>query len=71
MPKNSYMKALFGLYVADTISVFTHERKDLEASMEIKDQIEKLNERLARYIPLRDTWPLADVALPRRPFEDW
>jgi hypothetical protein len=31
--------------------------------MEIKDQIEKLNERLARYIPPRETWTPAEEAL--------
>jgi hypothetical protein len=31
--------------------------------MEIKDQIEKLNERLARYIPPRETWTPAEEAV--------
>jgi long-chain-fatty-acid---luciferin-component ligase len=55
------MKVLFSLH--NSISVFTYERKDLEASMEIKGQIEKLNERLARYIPPRETWTPAEEAL--------
>jgi hypothetical protein len=65
MAKDSYMKDFFACTMANTISVFAHERTDLEASMEIKDQIEKLNARLARYLPPRETWTLADEAPPR------
>lgn len=36
---------------------------NLKASTEIKDRIESLNERLARYIPPRETWTPADEAL--------
>jgi hypothetical protein len=35
----------------------------LEVSTEIKDRIKRLNERLARYIPPRETWTPADEAL--------
>ena len=36
---------------------------NLEASGEVKDRIRKLNERLARYVPPRETWTPAEEAL--------
>ena len=39
------------------------EVTNLEAPTEIKDRIKRLNERLARYIPPRETWTPAEEAL--------
>ena len=39
------------------------EVTNLEAPTEIKDRIKSLNERLARYIPPRETWTPAEEAL--------
>jgi len=39
------------------------EVTNLEAPIEIKDRIKSLNERLARYIPPRETWTPAEEAL--------
>jgi len=35
----------------------------LQASTEVKDRIKRLDERLGRYIPPRETWTPADEAL--------